>query len=338
MWDFAIDAGSENMRLCSLAEAELFRESSLVARHVEKDLPFAWGNRAQVIYGREPEGVCIQRAVRQGLPADAALLAKWVCRLVEAHEGHVPRRNLVLMAVSPEIRPDVLREVHARIAESDVADAEFIASDIACALGAGEDVMDARGTMIVDVGAEHVTASMLSGGRCVCTQSLHFGMNRVDERLMQVVREELGCAVGPHVARELVLEMSAAEGLSGEVVSVKPAFDYKTMLPRMVEFSSALLRPCVKEVTEAVREILAHMVRFLPVGLAADLTEHGIVLAGGGAGLFGFDRLLERALELPVRAAEEPQECVIRGLYRMMQEPEIYRLLVMDVLAEGSKV
>lgn len=323
-WDYAIDAGSENMRLCSPETPDLFRESSLTAQHVGRESPFAWGDRALGIYGREPEGVRITRAVRGGLPADPALFAKWVSRLTDAGDKRTLRKSAVLIALTPGTLPNAVEALEKKIAETDAVEADFVYSDLACALGAGLRPLDARGTLIADIGAEHITASLIAGGRAVRTETLPFGASMVDDEIMRGAREALGCAVGPHTARAIKTDLGAASGVSDSLTSARPAFDFLTSLPRTVEFPASLVRVAVDGVIRRVEEMLLRLVRFAPVELAADLTETGITLAGGGAGLFGLDLRLQKALDLPVHTADEPGECVIRGLQTILRNPPLY--------------
>jgi hypothetical protein len=60
----------------------------------------------------------------------------------------------------------------------------------------------------------------------------------------------------------------------------------------------------------AIREALEKA----PPELSADLIETGIVLTGGSALLRHLDRFISRDCGLPVRVAQDPLSCVIRGL------------------------
>ena len=336
-WDYAIDAGSENMRLCSPENLNLFRESSLTAQHDGRESPFAWGDRALAIYGREPTGIRVRRAVSGGLPADAELFAKWVSRLTDAGDRRALRKPTALIALTPGVLPNAVEALEKKIDEADAVEADFVYSDMACALGAGLKPLEAHGTFIADIGAEHITASLIAGGRAVRTETLPVGASLVDEEIMRAARETLGCAIGPHTARAIKLDLGAASGVSDSLTSTRPAFDFASSLPRTVDFPAALVREAVDGVIARIAQMLARMVRFAPVELAADLTETGITLAGGGANLFGLDLRLQKALGIPVRAADAPEECLIRGLQTILRAPDIYRAFTFREAAEAAR-
>lgn len=336
--EYAIDAGSENMRMCTRTRPDLYRASSLTAIRAGKDAPFAWGDRALEIYGREPENVRISRPVEGGLPVHPTLLALWVKHLMDNADKRGLHRRGLLLAISPFTRPDMASALEKSLLETETDEVCLVPGDIVCALGAGLNALEAKGNLIVNLGAGQITASLIAGGRTVRKDCLPFGMSRIDEGILRVAREALGCAVGPHTARELKNELCAAAGVSDGVVSVKPAFDFRSSLPRNVEFSAALLKPCVDEVVNPAIEMISRVIRFAPEELCADLTERGIVLAGGGAHLFGLDLKMQSTLELPVTVAEDPEECVMRGLYSMMDKPDLCQFLAMnDTEAERRK-
>ncbi len=72
-----------------------------------------------------------------------------------------------------------------------------------------------------------------------------------------------------------------------------------------------------------------------PPELVADIMEHGIVLAGGGALLHGLDRRIAAETKMPVHIAEDPLSCVARGAGKMVEEFEnpVYR----DILTSTQR-
>lgn len=336
-WVYAIDAGGSTMRGAAAGRPDAFRESSLVAARGGQNAPIAWGDKALGIYGREPEDVRILRAVKDGVPADIDLLARWIKRLYGETDRKTVRKTGVLLALSPAARPDVRDALKKRVIEEGVPGVGLVRSDLACAIGAGADVLEPRCTMIVDVGDGHMTASLIAGRRVARSETLPFGMARADERLMAALREKLGCAVGPHTARALRHELGAVKSMSGDTVSVKPVFDFASSLPRNREIPAELVQGCVNEVVNALLDLLARVAAFAPAALAADLTEHGMILAGGGAHLFGLDMRIREALGVDATTAEAPEECVIRGMWKILNSRDLTAALVTDVMEESRR-
>lgn len=334
-WEYAIDAGSEHMRLCT--RASMNTESSYAATRSPKDAYIAWGDRALGIYGREPAGVRVIKPVNGGQLTDIPLLVNWVKRLTDDTQKRILKKNGLLLCVSPAARPEAVRYAQRALIESGICRVGLVRSDVACALGAGLAALAPEASAIVDIGAEQVTASIISGGRVARFEALNYGCARIDEDIMRALREDMGCAVGPRTAREIKHELGFAYGGSELVRTSKAVLDFQSSLPRMREIKAELIAPCVEDVVYELTRLCARLVRFAPEELAADLTRVGLVLAGGGAKLFGLDRRIHRELALPVKVAEEPEDCAIKGMRAILADPKRYSPLIYGRMEEARQ-
>jgi len=80
-------------------------------------------------------------------------------------------------------------------------------------------------------------------------------------------------------------------------------------------------------VREALSGVLVHIVHAVkstlnatPPELIDDIVERGIVVCGGGALLAGLDQLLAHETLMPIRIADEPLTCVVRGTGVVLEE------------------
>ena len=96
--------------------------------------------------------------------------------------------------------------------------------------------------------------------------------------------------------------------------------DLLTGLPRAVEVAAPQVRealePSVVEIINAVRDTIEET----PPELVADIMDQGIVLAGGGALLLGLEVRLAAETNMPVRLADDPLTCVVRGTGIILKE------------------
>ena len=78
---------------------------------------------------------------------------------------------------------------------------------------------------------------------------------------------------------------------------------------------------CRWQIVDSVRITLERC----PPELSADLVDRGLVLAGGGALLRGFDKLLSEETGLPVHVAEDPLSAVAEGTGKCLNELKFLR-------------
>ena len=96
------------------------------------------------------------------------------------------------------------------------------------------------------------------------------------------------------------------------VVTVSPKF--QVVIPR--EIREALHDP-VQAIVDASKSTLENT----PPELAADLIDHGIVMAGGGALLRGLDKRIAEETGLPVHIADDPLTAVVMGTGETLNMP-----------------
>jgi rod shape-determining protein MreB len=129
---------------------------------------------------------------------------------------------------------------------------------------------------------------------------------RVERAAAEALKLALGCAVPLDRPRSVEVTGRDASGAS-VMVAVSSS-----------DVTEAIQRP-LADVARAVREVL----RQLPASLETGVAERGLYLTGGGALLRGLDGFLARETGIPVRVAEEPRTCAVRGTRRALGEFEL---------------
>jgi rod shape-determining protein MreB len=71
-----------------------------------------------------------------------------------------------------------------------------------------------------------------------------------------------------------------------------------------------------------------------PPELAADLIEHGIVMAGGGSLLRGIDKLISEETGLPVHIADDPLTAVVVGTGIVLNEIRYLKKVTVHIKSE----
>jgi rod shape-determining protein MreB len=115
-------------------------------------------------------------------------------------------------------------------------------------------------------------------------------------------------------------EVGSAVALEPELSGEVRGRDLVSGLPRTVKITGDELREAYAEALQGIVDTVHATLERTPPELASDLAERGIVLAGGGVLLKGFDVLLADETQLPVRLAESPLTCVAIGAGQSLEE------------------
>jgi len=199
-------------------------------------------------------------------------------------------------------------------------EAFVVEEPMAAAIGAGLPVDEPMGSMIVDIGGGTTEVAVISLGGLVINKSIRTAGDEIDEAIIAFARREYNLLIGERMAEKVKIAAGSAYPLDEEIKVVLRGRDLLTGLPKAVEVSSVELREGIAgPVNTIVAEVRAALEE-TPPELVADIMEHGIMLAGGGALLHGLARRIQAETRMPVHIAEDPLSCVARGAGKMVEE------------------
>ena len=190
---------------------------------------------------------------------------------------------------------------------------QLIEEPLAAAMGAGLDIVEAQGSMVVDVGGGTTDVAVISLGGVVTSESIRVAGDTFDEDLIAYVKREFNLLIGERTAEEIKLRVGAAHTAARREQMDVRGRDLLTGLPKNITIStaqaSAAIEGSVMRVVDCVKKVLEET----PPELAADIMDRGIVLTGGGALLYGMPELIQRETGTPTVVADEPMSCVALG-------------------------
>lgn len=326
LWDIAIEFGETSVRMATREKGLAFAAPSWGA--VQGGRLIAIGDEAQEMLGRTPPGVVLKRPFLRGAISDARLTAQWLTRLLEPFTSgtKVNRPSVVFLnggALMPGERELLVGTAH----ELGAGDCAFLDEAVAAVAGAGLDVARPEGLALIDVGAGHMSASLLARGSVVAARRLNYGFDRMNEEIIHLVRAETGLMIGHRAAEELKLVLSSALPVR-EVTGTAVGLDMKTGFPGEREISAVQIKKAVSPLVEALVLIVNELIDGAPEELSADLLKNGLILTGGGALLSGLDTVLDEQCALPCHRPETPGLCTFKGMARILQDKKLSDMLI----------
>lgn len=223
--------------------------------------------------------------------------------------------------------PSGITEVEERAVEESVLQAGakevyLIEEPMAAAIGAGLEVGEPSGNMIVDIGGGTTEVAVISLGGIVVSHSLRVAGDELDEDIVSYTKRELNLAIGNTTAEQIKIQIGCAMPLMTETPMEIRGRDLNDGLPKTLTITSAQIEEAVKESIYKIVDIVKITLEKTPPELASDIMEKGIVLAGGGALIKNLDKLLSIETGMPVYIAEEPLDSVVRGTGKTLEDIE----------------
>ncbi|MEW6045870.1 MAG: rod shape-determining protein [Bacillota bacterium] len=320
--DVGLDLGTASVIIYVRGRGIVLQEPSVVALDEERQQVLAVGQAAREMLGRTPGPIIAVRPLRNGVVAYyqiTELMLRYFLRKALGQWTWVRPR---LVACVPSAVTDVERRaISEACRQAGAREVHLISEPMAAAIGAGIEVQEPRGNMVVDVGGGTTDIAVISMGAEVVSDSVRVAGDHMDEAITRYLKRRHNLVVGERSAEDLKIQLGtvapdSAESLPPQEVRGRDAV---TGLPRTQvltaeEVKSALMEPA-QAIVGAVRQVLERT----PPELAADIYERGVVMTGGGALLRGLDRLLSSETGLPVHVAEDPITCVARGTGKVLE-------------------
>ena len=321
--DLSIDLGTANTLIYVRDKGIVLDEPSVVAIrvHTGQKTIEAVGTEAKRMLGRTPGNITAIRPLKDGVIADFQVTEKMLQHFIaKVHESRFirpsPRVLVCVPCMSTQVERRAIRESALSAGAREV---RLIEEPMAAAIGAGLDVEEASGCMVVDVGGGTTEIAIISLNGIVYRDSVRIGGDRFDEAIVSHVRRRYGSLIGDATAEKIKMEVGCAFGGSDlREIDVRGR-NLAEGVPRSFTLDSDEILESLQDPLSSIVQSVKSGLEQSPPELAADIAESGIVLTGGGALLRDLDRLISEETGLPVIVAEEPLTCVARGGGRAME-------------------
>ena len=274
-------------------------------------------------YGRTPKDIEAIRPLKDGVIADfvatQAMLKSLVSKVCQRYNAGRPR---VVVGVPSGITEVEERAVEESVIRAGAKEVFLIEEPMAAAIGAGLDVAEPTGNIIVDIGGGTTEVAVISLGGIVISNSIRTAGDEIDEDIVNYIKKELGLLIGLTTAEEVKISIGCAMPLMTELSMDIKGRDLSTGYPRTEIVTSTQIGQAMQNSIAEIVDVVKLTLEKTPPELAADIVEKGVMLAGGGALIKNLDKLISKKIEMPVYVAQEPLDCVVRGTGKTLADIE----------------
>ncbi|USG65389.1 rod shape-determining protein [Brevibacillus ruminantium] len=317
--DIGIDLGTANVLVFIKGRGIVLDEPSVVAidSHTKKVL--AVGNEAHRMVGRTPGNIVAIRPLRDGVIADfditEAMLKHFLAKVSGRNMFARPRILICCPTNITSVEQKAIREAAER---SGGAREVFIEEEPkVAAVGAGMEIFQPSGNMVVDIGGGTTDVAVLSMGDIVTSSSIKVAGDKFDMAIMRYIKTKYKLLIGERTSEDIKVQIGTVSGGRQDEMDIRGR-DMVSGLPQTITIRSHEVQEALAESVGAIVQASKSVLERTPPELSADIIDKGVFLTGGGALLHGFDQLLADELKVPVLVAEDPMMCVAKGTGMML--------------------
>lgn len=323
---YGIDLGTCNMKIYCKASNKILNEKNTIAL-INKDQIYAYGDDAYAMYEKAPETIQVTFPVVGGVIADFNNLQTMLQIFLDKNAKGKLRGAEFIVAVPTDITEVEKKAFFDMFYKSKLKPKSVLLCEkpIADAVGLGLDVNEPTGIMVVDIGADTTEISVISLGGLVLSDLLHSGGNKIDESIITYVKRKYNLVIGQKTAQSMKEELGS--GVPGNTSTMTVVGrDVVSGLPIEIEMSGSVVYEAIKDNLNTICNSIKMILEKTPPELAKDIIRSGIYITGGSSQIHDIDKLFRQITGIEINTCEEPEECVVRGLLKIVSDSKFKHL------------
>lgn len=324
--DLGIDLGTANTLVYTKEKGIIINEPSVVAINTRNNQILAVGRDAKDMVGKTPPHIITTRPLTKGIISDFEVTEKMLKYFIDKiHDDTftiVPRPRVVI-GIPLEITEVERKAVEDAALSAGAREVFLVHEPMAAAIGARLPITESIGNMIVDIGGGTTEIAVISLSGIVTWKALDVAGDELTKNVIQYARDVYNLLLGEKVAENIKIRAATAVPMSEPIELEMRGRDLLTGLPREIIITDSEIREAITKSLDTIVDSIKATLEVTPPELVADIYERGIILAGGGALLKGLDQKISAATDIPVRIADDPLTCVVRGSGALLDVPEL---------------
>ena len=313
--NIGVDLGTSNVLLYVENEGIRIREPSVVAMDKNSGKILQVGAAARNMLGRTPGNVVAMHPLREGVISDYEMTVSMLKNLFSRTAKNTlfkPKPRVIMCVPSGATEVEERTVINAAI-EAGASRVYLIEEARAAALGAGLDISNSGGHMVVDIGGGVTNIAVLSSNEVASSSSIKIAGDAFDEAIARYIRRKYGVIIGQVTAEEIKMQICHVYPRQEEISMVARGRDAKSGAPRELNLVSGELFETMHRLARQIADEVLSVLEDTQPELVGDIAVNGITLTGGGSQLWGMDMLLSERTGITCTVADDPESCAARG-------------------------
>lgn len=318
--DIGIDLGTASILVYISGKGIVLEEPSVVAIDKNKNTILAVGEEARKMIGRTPGNIVAVRPLREGVISDYDITEKMLKHFINKAVGKKFIKPRIAVCVPSRVTEVERRAVEDATHQAGARQVIIIEEPIAAAIGSGIDISKACGSMVVDIGGGTTDVAVISLGGTVVSASIKQAGDNFDESIVRYMRKKHNLLIGERTAEDIKISIGTAFNRDQERTKEIRGRNLVTGLPITITVTSAEIEQALKEPVENIIQAVHTVLEKTPPELAADISDRGIIMTGGGALLNGLDELITERTGINAFVADDAISCVAIGTGKCIEQ------------------
>ena len=313
--DIGIDLGTASVLVYVKGKGVVLNEPSVVAINKDDGRLLSVGADAQAMLGRTPGNIVAIRPLREGVISDYDMTERMLKEFIRKVSGsfhHIFKPRVIICVPSGITEVEERAVIDAGI-QAGARRVYLIEEPVAAAIGAGIDITQPEGHMIIDIGGGTSDIAVISLSGVVESSSIKIAGDQFNEAVVKYMRRKHNLLVGERTAEQMKMQIGCVFPPEEEMTMEVKGRSLITGLPELISVSSAEMLEAFEEPVERIMEEVHLVLEKTPPELVADISNNGIVMTGGGSLVRGFDKLVTARTGIHAMVAENAIQCVAEG-------------------------
>ena len=330
--DLAIDLGTANTLVYVKGKGIVCDEPSIVVMRRDTKKVIAVGTEAKEMMGKTPANIITIKPLKDGVIADFDATGEMLKYFIsKAHNRKCFISPRIIIGVPSGITQVEQRAVKDAALTSGAREVYLIEEPMAAAIGVGMPVGEPSGNMIVDIGGGTTDVAVISLDGIVCSKAVKVAGDKMDEEIMAFIKRKYNLMIGERTAELIKINIGSAYPVNSNRTMEIKGRDLISGIPKAINITEEEIREALHEPVSIIIDTIKVTLENTPPELASDISDKGIVLAGGGALLKGLDVLIKEHTGVPVIIPDDPLRAVVKGCGMMLDKIDLLRRVSLNV-------
>lgn len=321
--DIGIDLGTATVIAYVKGKGIVLREPSVVAVNCVTNEVLAVGEEARRMLGRTPGTIVATRPLRDGVISNYTVTEKMLKTFINKICGKFIFSPRIMICIPSQVTEVEKKAVIDAASQAGARKVYLIEEPIAAAIGAGIDISKPCGNMIVDIGGGTTDIAVISLGGSVVSSSLKVAGDKFDEYIVKYIKKKHNIIIGERTAEELKINIGCVYPRIQDIEMDVRGRDLRDGLPKTITIHSSEMMEALEEPGRLIVDAVHAVLEKTPPELAADISNKGIYMTGGGSLLNGLDQLLKEKTGINVMIAQDAVSCVALGTGKALDNLDV---------------